>query len=99
MGGAHKMAKDESIAKAIRRDGEKNTIKMTKKVHAACQKAKDKVARLPRGPRRNKGKVVVKAFCAKMKRAVAHEEATYKEKVKLVASGPGFVTSTMVHRS
>lgn len=93
--GAHKMAKDESFARAMRRQDKKNIVRMNMKVHAACQKAKDKVKILPHGPRRNRGKVLVKAFCVKMKRAVAHTAATYKAKVKLVASGPGFITGSI----
>merc|ERR1711907_724549 len=50
--GAHKMAKDESLARAIRQEGDKNIAEMKVKVRAACQKAKDKVQRLPPGPRR-----------------------------------------------
>merc|ERR1711924_464030 len=90
--GAHKMAKDESIARAMRRQGKKNIAKMNVKVRAACQNAKDKLKTIPRGKRYNKGKVVVRRFCAKMRRAVAQQEAINERKVRLVASGPGFIT-------
>jgi len=93
--GAHKMAKDESIARAMRRQGKKNIAKMNVKVRAACQNAKDKLKTIPRGKRYNKGKVVVRRFCAKMRRAVAQQEAINERKVRLVASGPGFITSSI----